>query len=176
MYVALLRGINVGGKNVLPMGDLTRLFVEAGCAHVRTYIQSGNVVFAASATGARKVPMLVEAAIEREFGFVASIQTRSAAEMRAVVAGNPLLTDHDEPALAVMFLAQAPTAKQTAALDPERSPGDIFAVRGREIYLACPDGFARTKLTNAWFDSRLGTISTARNWRTTAKLTHLVSN
>jgi len=173
-HVALLRGINVGGKNVLPMKDLARLFVESGCSEVRTYIQSGNVVYSASATVAWKAPTLLPAAIEREFGFAIPIQTRSAAELRAVVAGNPLLADHEEPALAVMFLAQAPTAKQIAALDPDRSPGDTFVVRGREIYLACPNGFARTKLTNTWFDTRLGTISTARNWRTTTKLLELV--
>jgi uncharacterized protein (DUF1697 family) len=170
-HVALLRGVNVGGKNVLPMKALAAMFVEAGCADVRTFIQSGNVVFAASPTVARKAPTFVAAAIERDFGFSAPIQTRSVAELRAVVDGNPLYTEGCDPALhAVVFLAEAPTAKQVATLDPDRSPGDSFAVRGREIYLACPNGFARTKLSNAWFDGRLGTVSTLRNWRTTAKL------
>lgn len=172
-HVALLRGINVGGKNMLPMKDLAAMFADAGCTDVRTYIQSGNVVYAASAAVARKVPTLVEAAIAKRFGFAAPIQTRSVEELRAVVAGNPLLSKHDPDVLHVIFLAKAPTAKQTDDLDPQRSPGDSFVVRGREIYVACPNGVARTKLTNAWFDSRLATVSTGRNWRTTQKLLEL---
>jgi len=174
MHVALLRGINVGGKNLLPMKVLARFFADSGCEDVRTYLQSGNVVFRASATTARKVPTSITSAIEREFGFSVPIQTRSAAELAQVITANPLLGGTDPALLAVMFLAEAPTAKQVAALEPNRSPGDRFVVRGREIYLACPGGFARTKLTNAWFDARLETISTARNWRTTTKLLELV--
>ncbi len=172
-HVALLRGINVGGKNLLPMKDLLALFTDAGASDVRTYIQSGNVVYAASAAVARKIPTLVGAAIEEQFGFAAPIQSRSAEELRQLVAANPLLGAHDPAVLHVMFLAQAPTAKQITSLDPERSPGDSFVVRGREIYVACPNGVARTKLSNAWFDSKLATVSTGRNWRTTLKLLEL---
>lgn len=173
IHVALLRGINVGGKNVLPMKDLAAMFADAGCSDVRTYIQSGNVVYAAGAAVARKAPALVEAAIAKRFGFAAPIQTRSAEELRAVVAGNPLLAQHDPGVLHVVFLAKEPTAKQAGELDPQRSPGDTFVVRGREIYIACPNGVGNSKLTNAWFDSRLATVSTGRNWRTTLKLLEL---
>jgi uncharacterized protein (DUF1697 family) len=173
IHVALLRGINVGGKNVLPMKDLAALFVDAGCTDVRTYIQSGNVVYSASAAVARKAPALVEAAIAKRFGFAVPIQTRSVEELRAVVAGNPLLASHEPDDLHVIFLAQEPTTKQAGDLDPNRSPGDTFVVRGREIYVACPNGVGNSKLTNAWFDSRLATVSTGRNWRTTQKLLEL---
>lgn len=173
VHVALLRGINVGGNNILPMKALAAMFVDVGCADVRTYIQSGNVVYAASAALARKVPTLIEAAIEREFGFAVPVQTRSAAELRDVVASNPFLAQHDPSLLHVVFLAKAPNAKQIADLEPRRSPDDSFTVRGREIYLACPNGLGKSKLTNAWFDSRLATISTGRNWRTTTKLLEL---
>src|SRR5215203_546673 len=156
------------------MKTLARFFADAGCTGVRTLIQSGNVVFTASDAVARKAPAQVEAAIEREFGFAAPVQTRSAEELRAVVAANPFLGGGPDPALlAVLFLARAPTAKQIASLEPDRSPGDSFAVRGREVYLACPNGFARTKLSNAWFDARLATVGTSRNWRTTTKLLEL---
>lgn len=175
-HVALLRGINVGGKHVLPMKDLAAMFVSAGCADVATYIQSGNVVFSASAAVASKVPQSVEAAILKRFRFPAPVQTRSADELRAIVAKNPLFEDGLDPAtLAVVFLAQKPSAKQVAALDPDRSPGDTFVVRGREVYLLCPNGFARSKLTNAWLDTTLATISTSRNWRTTLKLLEMTN-
>ncbi len=176
-HVALLRGINVGGKHALPMKDLAAMFEGAGCADVGTYIQSGNVVFSASAAVARKVPELVEGAIVKRFRFAAPVQTRSADELRAIVAENPLLEKGADPAtLAVVFLAQKPSPKQVAALDPNRSPGDTFVVSDREIYLRCPNGFARSKLTNAWLDTTLATISTSRNWRTTTKLLELAAD
>ena len=171
VHVALLRGINVGGKHVVPMKPLAELFTAAGCREVRTHIQSGNVVFAASATVARAVPARIGAAIEERWGFAAPVQTRTASELRAVVRANPFVERGDDPGtLAVLFLADAPGAKRLAALDPARSPGDSFATRAREVYLACPNGMARTKLTNAWFDAQLDTIGTFRNWRTTLAL------
>jgi uncharacterized protein (DUF1697 family) len=154
-FVALLRGINVGGKNKLPMKDLVAMFERAGCVTARHYIQSGNVVFEAPPALAAKIPTLV----------------RSAKELRAAAAGNPFLAAAADPdALHVMFLADAPSKTAIAALDPQRSPPDAFAVEGREIYLSCPNGVARTKLSNAWFDAKLATTSTGRNWRTVLTL------
>jgi len=173
-HVALLRGINVGGKNMLPMATLVELFAAAGCTDVRTYIQSGNVVFAASAKTAARVGGAVTKAIERELGLAVPLVLRSAAELAAAAARNPYLergVDPDELHLA--FLADPPDKKQAAALDPRRSPGDAFVLRGRELYLHLPNGVARTKLTNAYLDKTLGTVSTVRNWRTVLKLVEL---
>ena len=171
-HVALLRGINVGGKNLVPMAALTEMFVKAGCEGVRTYIQSGNVVFAAAAGDAAKLPGLISKRIEKRLGLRVPVVLRTAAELRRVVNGNPFAGSED--VLHVAFLADEPTKAQVAALDPERSPGDSFLVRGREVYMHCPNGMARTKLTNAYFDSKLGTVSTARNWRTVLKLVEMV--
>ncbi len=171
VFVALLRGINVGGKNKLPMTDLARIFVAAGCANVRTYIQSGNVVFAAAAGCAERLPDLVAKKIAERFEFRAPVVLRTANELHRVAAGNPFLKSAvDQGALHVAFLADLPQKRRVAALDPERSPGDSFEVRGREIYLHLPNGVARTKLTNDYFDSTLATTSTVRNWRTVLKL------
>jgi uncharacterized protein (DUF1697 family) len=170
-WAALLRGINVGGKNLLPMKELVAMFAAAGASDVESYIQSGNVVFSAGADVAAKIPDVVGKRIEKRFGFAVPIVVRSADELAAVARGNPFLAaDADFAILAVMFLADKPSARAIAALDPGRSPPDEFVVRGREIFVRCPNGFARTKLTNAWFDSKLATTSTARNWRTVLKL------
>jgi uncharacterized protein (DUF1697 family) len=170
-HVALLRGINVGGKHRLPMKDLVTIFEAAGAADVQTYIQSGNIAFAGSATLARRLPGVVEAAISKQCGFEVPVVIRSAADMRSVVDGNPFLAEGaDEAALAVAFLAAKPSAAAAKSLDPERSPPDRFVLIGREAYLHLPNGAARSKLTNAYFDTRLRTISTARNWRTVLKL------
>jgi uncharacterized protein (DUF1697 family) len=170
-YVALLRGINVGGKNKLPMKDLVTLFERAGCVRVRHYIQSGNVVFDADAAVAAGLAAVVEQEIARRFGLRVPVVLRTERELRAVAKKNPFL-EAGAPAgsLYVMFLAEDPGKARAAALDPARSPPDEFLVRGREIYLACPNGVGNSKLTNAWFDAKLGTTSTARNWNTVLKL------
>jgi uncharacterized protein (DUF1697 family) len=176
-YVALLRGINVGGKNKLPMNDLVAMFAAAGCADVRSYIQSGNVVFRASADLAARVPALVAAAIAERFGYRVPVIVRTADELRDVSERNPFLAAGADPsALHVMFLAGRPDPARAAALDPNRSPGDAFALRGREIYLHCPHGLARTKLTNDYFDTKLATTSTVRNWNTVLRLLALAQS
>ena len=171
IHVALLRGVNVGGKKRLPMAQLAKLFSEAGCADVRTYIQSGNVVFAATPTTAKRITELVTARIAERFGFEAPVILRPADEFARVAKGNPFLNSGmDGGALHVAFLNDLPDRRRVATLDPERSPGDSFQVRGREIYLHLPNGVARTRLTNDYFDSTLATTCTFRNWRTVMKL------
>jgi uncharacterized protein (DUF1697 family) len=172
--VALLRGINVGGKNKLAMKDLVAMFERAGSADVRPYIQSGNVVFGATATLAARIPALIAAEIEEAAGLRVPVIVRSRAELHSVAEANPLLAaGAAQEQLHVMFLADAPGKEEIAALDPLRSHPDSFVLVGREIYLHCPNGVARTKLTNAYFDSTLRTTSTCRNWRTVLKLADL---
>jgi uncharacterized protein (DUF1697 family) len=170
-YVALLRGINVGGKNKLPMKDLTAMFVEAGCRGVRTYIQSGNVIFEAAAGAAARLPGVIEKRIAGQFGYRTPVILRTANELREVVAGNPFLKAGAGPEmLHVMFLADRPAAGAITALDPQRSPPDEFIVQGREVYLRLLLGGGKSKLTNAYFDAKLSTVSTVRNWRTVTTL------
>lgn len=173
-HVALLRGVNVGGKHVLPMADLAGMFAQAGCRDVRTYIQSGNVVFRAEPVLVRRLPVAVGRAIEARFGFEAPIVTRSLSELEVVAARNPFPTGRVDPrTLHVVFLLDRPSRADAAALDPERSPPDEFVVQGREIYLRCPNGTARSKLTATYFDATLKTIGTFRNWNTVLKLLEL---
>ena len=170
-FVALLRGINVGGKNKLPMRDLAALCTKLGCRDVRTYIQSGNVVFAAAPRVAARFAAELSRGIEDEFGLKVPVVMRSAAQLRAVVAGNPWIARGvDAEQLHVAFLADPPARAAVAALDQQRSPGDAFVVAGQEVYLHLPNGVARSKLTNAWFDAQLDTVSTIRNWRTVLTL------
>ncbi len=176
MNIALLRGINVGGKNKLPMKDLAELFREAGCEDVRTYIQSGNVLFRAEATLADAIPSLISASIEERFGYRVPVVMRTAADLRAIVEANPFAESGAEASkLLVLFLADQPDPAHVGALDRNRSPGDEYAVVGREVFLHCPNGFARSKLTNSYFDSALSTTSTGRNWKTVGKLLELAT-
>lgn len=172
-YVALLRGVNVGGKNALPMRELATMFRGAGCVDVVTYIQSGNVVFGAAAEGVVGVAAVIEKEISERFGVRSPVIVRTALEMGKVLAGNPFAGAAEEM-LHVYFLRDLPTKAQVKALDYERSAPDVFAVLGREIYLHLPNGMARTKLTNVYFDKALGTVCTARNWRTVGKLVEML--
>jgi uncharacterized protein (DUF1697 family) len=170
-HVALLRGINLGGRNKLPMAALVALFSDEGASAVTTYIQSGNVIFDAPPKLAAALPARIAARIEQRFGLSVPIVLRSAAALAAVATRNPFLTagaSADE--LHVMFLRDRPSAARARALDPNRSPPDELALHGSEIYLRCPNGVARTKLSNAYFDQALATVSTARNWRTVLAL------
>jgi uncharacterized protein (DUF1697 family) len=175
-HVALLRGVNVGGNNMLPMKDLAALFAKAGCSAVQTYIQSGNVIFRADAEVAARIPEAIAKAIAARAKMRIPVVVRTAGELRRVVEKNPFLRRSvDIEKLHVVFLAGKPGAATVAALDPKRSPPDEFIVQGAEIYLHCPNGYGRTKLSNAYFDAKLATTSTVRNWRTVLKLLDLSS-
>ena len=174
VHVAFLRGINVGGKHSLAMTALAAQFTESGCADVRTWIQSGNVLFSAAPPLARRIPTLVAAGISKRFGFEAPVVTCTAAELAAIVKNNPFLRDAPDPKfLHVVFLADPPDRSRAALLDPDRSPPDRFALRGSEIYLLCPNGVGKSRLTAQYFDSTLKTASTFRNWNTVLKMLEL---
>ena len=175
-YVALLRGINVGGRNKLLMRELAAMFEDAGCEDVRTYIQSGNVVFRADSTLADRLSARVTDAIAASLGYRIPVITRTAADVARVVEGNPFLAAGADPTkLHVGFLAETPDPASVARLDPNRSPPDAFEVRGDEVYLHFPAGVARSKLDNAYFDRTLNTVCTIRNWRTVCKLHEMAS-
>lgn len=173
-HLALLCCINVGGKGKLPMRELSAIFAAAGASNIRTYIQSGNVLFESPLPD----PLIaqVTSEIARIYGYPGRIVLRSAAELRVAFKSNPFeKAGAPHETLHVYFLADKPAPAAAKALDPNRSLGDSFVVRNREVYLHLPNGMARTKLTNAYFDSKLKTTSTARNWNTVAKLMEMAS-
>lgn len=169
-HVALLRGINVGGKNKLPMAGLRAIFTAAGCAAVQTYIQSGNVVFEAAPDLAQQVPEIIARSIRERFGYETAVVLRSGEELRRVAASNPFDTSGDPRFLQVAFLENTPDAEALSRLDLERSPPDTFEVRGREAFLHYPNGVAGSKLTNEYLAAQLQTVNTMRNWRTVLTL------
>jgi uncharacterized protein (DUF1697 family) len=174
-HVALLRGVNLAGKNRLAMKELVSIFIQAGCHNVRTYIQSGNVIFDADCNVAARLPESIAAKIKSRFECRTQIILRTGKELCDIVRNNPFIqAGAAEDTLHTLFLADMPASSKIQVLDPHRSPPDEFIVRGREIYLRLPHGVARTKLTNSYFDSKLGTTGTLRNWRTVLRLAELV--
>ena len=175
MYVALLRGLNVGGHHKVPMADLRTAFEVFGLERVATYIQSGNIAFRSDATEAELTPALVEVIRER-FGFEVPVILRQASELAEVAAAH-LLADRtdDERFLHVVFLADEPATEAIRSFDLERFAPDDLVVRGRDAFVAYPEGSGRSKLTVDAIERGLGTTGTGRNWRTVRKLVELAN-
>jgi uncharacterized protein (DUF1697 family) len=172
-HVVLLRGVNVGGRNQVPMARLRDTLTAAGFSDVVTYLQSGNVVL-----GSRKRPASVgrdvAATIEAEFGPRIAVTVRSLDELTAVVASDPFGDVRtDDSRHGVAFLDAEPANQRLAGLDPDGYLPDRIVAVGREIHLWCPNGFQQTLLTNAFLERRLGVVATTRNWRTVLKLRDL---
>jgi uncharacterized protein (DUF1697 family) len=161
--IAMLRGVNVGGRKV-PMADLRAIFDALGHTDVRTYIQSGNVVFTAKGKDAT-IRSEIEQALQREFGFEVAVLLRTPAELAQVVERNPFGKD-----AYVTFLDDAPERKQIAAIDASVYAPDEFTVVGKEIFVRCPNGYGRTKINNTFFERKFATKATTRNWNTVTLL------
>ena len=172
VYVALLRGINLGARNRISMAGLREVFAALGAQDVKTFLQSGNVVFRSSkARGA--LVKAVEGSIARDLGLEITVLLRTPQELAKVIADNPF-AKRKASALHVTFLASPPKAARVRERDPHAFSPDEFRVTRSHVYLHCPNGYGRSKLSNAFFERRLGVPATSRNWNTVTKLTELV--
>jgi uncharacterized protein (DUF1697 family) len=169
-HVALLRGINLGARNRVSMADLRALFADVGFEDVATYVQSGNVVFKTSLAES-DVIQAVEEQITRRLRLSVTVLVRTKAQLARVLASNPYAGGKREPAkLHVTFLADRPSR----VLEAQAFEPDEFHVVGREVYLHCPNGYGKSKLSNAFLEKQLGVAATTRSWKTVSKLAELV--
>ena len=173
-YVALLRGINVSGQKKVSMAVLREVHAGLGHTDVVTYIQSGNVVFDAEIGDVETLRPEIEEAIVEEFGFDVPVVIRTSAQLASIIAASPYARSGADPSrLAVTFLNEMPAVDRAAGVDANAFSPDEFSLAGREIYLHCPTGFGRTKLTNTFLEKRLGVTATTRNWKTVTELAAL---
>lgn len=167
--IVLLRGVNVGGRNRLPMKAFAAMLEGLGCAHVKTYIQSGNAVV-------DKAPLAedIAAAIKREAGFACRVFVITFAALKKAAALCPFkdAAEASGKSVHVFFLDAAPKAEAVEALGALRRPREDFAVAGRTLYLLSPDGVAGSQIAER-IDRTLGVATTARNWNTIMKLIEL---
>jgi uncharacterized protein (DUF1697 family) len=172
-YAALLRAINLGSRNKVSMAELRSLLEEIGAADVVTYVQSGNVVFT-SAGNAADLTKAVEREIKRRLNLDITVLLRTKAQLMKLVTANPF--GGTEPkTLYVTFLAETPPRARVRSLDPDVGGRDEFRVSGREVYLRFPNGYGRSKLTNAYFEKQLDVRATTRNWKTVTTVADLAS-
>lgn len=175
-YIALLRSVNVAGQGRMPMSEVTQSFVTLGYRDVRTYIQTGNVLFASPSKSETKLVEAIERRLDLDFGTSPAVLLRTATELARVVATSPYLSQAAEPSRHhVTFLRTTPTAERLAAFTAPPSGNDELTIIGREIYVHTPDGYANTKLNGAYLERHLGVVSTTRNWNSVAKLCQLAA-
>lgn len=167
-YIAMLRGINVSGQKIIKMERLRASFEGLGFTDVKTYVQSGNVVFKAPKISADSLAKKIAKEILDEYGFDVSILVRTPAELENVLKHNPLAAEagaEDAP-LYVTFLSGVAPKGGEELLKPLATAAEKFVISGSEIYLHYPKGYAETKLSNAAIEKKLGLRATTRNWRT----------
>jgi uncharacterized protein (DUF1697 family) len=172
MGIAMLRAVNVAGHQKISMEALKALCVSMGFRDVRTYIQSGNLVFREKREAPEKIALQLEKKIETEFGFRPAVIVRTAAEMRRVITDNPFAGRNGiEPnKLLVVFMGSEPTQKaRELVLGLDCAPEEMHIV-GREIYIYYPDGMARPKIPLVRLEKMLQCSSTGRNLNTVNKL------
>lgn len=170
--IALLRGINVSGKNLIKMAQLVEALGETKLSNIRTYIQSGNIVFESE----NEVPAILEKVISdkirERFGFEVPVQVLTRKGLKYICDNNPFINERNlsTEKLHLTFLSALPDPVLPGKINASDYIPDEFIVSGKAIYLSCPDGYGRTKLTNTFFEKKLKVSATTRNWASVIKL------
>ena len=173
-YLALLRAVNVGSNKVI-MAELRDLFADLGFGGARTHLQTGNVVFTAGTADRAGLAAAISAAIADRMGVTSTVLLRSRDELAAALDADPYGARGIDPARRFLtFLGAAPDAELAAALDPAYGTPDEHALGDRVVYVHCPNGYGRTKLSNAYFERRLKVPATSRGQRVAAALLDLM--
>ncbi len=167
-YISLLRGINVSGQNKIGMPKLKELYESLNLANVVTYIQSGNVVFDYAGQDPGSISQSIEAEIARSFAGSVRVFLRDRNQFRQILDNNPFIhqRNEDPDKLHVTFLSDSPSEKALSNLSNPTGSPDEFLAYDKEVYLFCPNGYGRTKISNAFFERKLSVAATTRNWKT----------
>ncbi|MBL0286158.1 MAG: DUF1697 domain-containing protein [Bacteroidetes bacterium] len=167
-YIALLRGINVSGKNLIKMTDLSIVFTSIGISKIKTYKQSGNILFEHSSLDTDLLQKEIELSIKYQFQLNVPTLIRSKTEWTKIIEKNPFNDPlkYDENSLHLTFLNQIPSVDQIEKLMVKNVGTDEFKILEREIYIHCPNGYGKTKFTNTFFEQQLKMNCTTRNWKT----------
>ena len=166
IYISLLRGVNVSGHRKIRMTELRALYERFGYRSVRTYLQSGNIVFS-DREGGSDHAITIQTAIYSEFGHKVLVLVIPEATFVGIVDSNPLVrrTDIDESFLHVTFLFEPPRMSFPRSSLP-RSENESVVFHKGHLYLYCPNGYGRTKINNNYFEKLLKVPATTRNWKT----------
>lgn len=171
-YIAILRGINVGGRRKILMVDLKKLFVNLGFTNIQTYIQSGNVIFETHIKEDNIwLSDKIEQAISKTYGFEVSVIIRTVNEIEQAILNNPFLKNKAEvEGLFLTFLKSTPSAEKLENIKSFDFSPDKFEIVGKDVFGICFGKYHKTKISNQFFESKLKVSATTRNWKTVNKL------
>jgi uncharacterized protein (DUF1697 family) len=174
--ISMLRGINVGAQKIIRMETLRAIYEGLGFSNVRTYVQSGNVLFESTESDHTNLVKRIEAQIEKTCGYHVSVFIRQPHNLQRILEGSPFLHGRNEDPrwLHVTFLYQPPPDNAWSKLKRPVNIADEFASGELAIYLFCPNGYGKTKLNNSFFEKKLGVPVTTRNWNTVNALYKMV--
>lgn len=170
VFLSILRGINVSGQKQIKMADLKKLYEELGFKNVKTFIQSGNVVF--ESKSASKLSEKIEKKIKEHYSFDVPVIIRTKEELQHAIEKNPFLKKKNIALdkLHITFLAEQPSNENIQATEAYNYTPDEFHISGREVYVYCPNGYGNTKINNTFFERKLKVGATTRNWKTSNEL------
>ncbi|MDH5397565.1 MAG: DUF1697 domain-containing protein [Cyclobacteriaceae bacterium] len=174
-YISILRGANVSGRRNIKMKDLKALYENIGLCNVITYIQSGNVIFRCAETSPGHLSEMINQAITRQWEYHIPVFVYQLRDFKQIYSSNPFIAylNRDITKLHVTFLFNAGTPSAVKILEEQSFPPDEMIIRNNEIYLYCPNGYGQTKLTNTFFERKLNSKATTRNWKTLTRLLEL---
>lgn len=174
----MLRGINVGGRKSIKMEKLVALYESLGFINVKTYVQSGNVVFDSPRSSPEGLSNDIESKIKEVFDLRMVVLLRTSGEIQRIISSNPFFDEGglDNSKLYVTFLSGIPSETGLTRVKETHDGPDRFAIVDREIYLYCPNGYGRARFSNTFFEKKLGVSATTRNWRTVNALFRLTRN
>lgn len=171
-FTAFLRGINVSGQKIIKMVELAKMFESFGFKNVRTYIQSGNVLFDTTEKDLCRLTKKVEAGLQKNLGYPVTVIIRTADEMKEVIKRNPFkkLSTDNFKMLYVSFLSCEPDMGLKSELLNSSNDVEAFHIINREVYILCNKSFGETKFNNNYIEKKLKVSATTRNWNTVCKV------
>lgn len=177
-YIAILRGINVSGQKIIKMAALKKMYENLNYENIKTYVQSGNVIFSSKEHDSKKLEVIISSAIKNEFGFEVPVIVLTVKILKTVIDNNPFAKDEikDHSFLHVTFLADHPTQNHKEDIIEKKQPNEEIAFTSNAVYLYCPNGYGKTKLNNNFLENKLNVKATTRNWKTTAELLRLATD
>jgi uncharacterized protein (DUF1697 family) len=164
LFISLLRGINVAAQKKILMADLKKLYEKAGLTDVQNYVQSGNIIFSSKEKNISKLTSRIEEAIEKEYKFHVPVIVMDNSNIKKVISSNPY--KEKEENLYVTFLYELPSKEAVQNIKPPEGIKDEFSIKGNIVYVYCPGGYGRTKISNTYFEKKLKVPATTRNWNT----------
>ena len=171
-YISILRGINVSGHKLIKMDALRKSYESLGFRNVKSYLQSGNIVFDVDKNNLNQLEEEIIQLIEKDFGFQVPVIVLTIDKLNFIINNNPFLKDSSKELsyLHVTFLSKKPISFNLEVIEEKKGEDEEIIISENVVYLYCPNGYGNTKLTNNLFESKLKVVATTRNWKTTNEL------